>query len=82
MKIITITEFIEIIKPIEVTSGFEATETCLPESDDEDQPAMTWGWVWNTIATDVFEINYQNTYEHPEGKPSLATSSDDVPELW
>lgn len=76
----TKSEFIKLAEQAAITSGHEIAETTWTGNDSD--PEMVWGWIWNSITVDGCEIVYQNSYEHPKGKPSEAETSSEVQELW
>ena len=80
MNVITIDQFIDLIEKATIEPNQEIAETVY--SAEDGQPDMVCGWIWNTLSIDGLIISYQNSYEHPVGKPTLATISNDVPDAW
>ncbi len=80
MKNINILQFETLLKTAVIRTDSEMSEEIHSECADE--PDTVWGWIWNELVVDGLKINYQNSYEHPVNKPSLATTSSDVPDIW
>lgn len=83
-KQITTKQLIELIQSNAVIEhGFEQVETIVKNiSHKGEEERWAWGWVYNTLTAGELKITYQNSYEHPEFKPSQAELSSDIPDTF
>jgi len=80
VKTFTKLEFIKLIATAEVITDSQVDGVSWAE--EELTLDVEYGYIWNTLIADGLEVTYQEAYQHPVDKPSLITTTDDIPETW
>lgn len=81
MKSLTKSEFVALLKTAKVKTRCQVDGTNW--SGDDDEPQMTYGYIWKELSLAGMEITREYDYEHPQWKPSQVevTDSEHTPRI-